>query len=488
MSHTTLRDPLLWQAIAEHPIGGPNATKSFVKRLARENCLTIDGAEAAILEYRRFCYLQCLSPTGLTPSHAVDQVWHLHLLHTRDYWQHFCAKVLGRELHHIPSVESAADGALFREQYAQTLAQYEREFGLPDAQWWPSLIDTFAASNWQWHNKLEQPRRRWFAGRVTPSLRRYLPLALLVIAALLLSLNVGAQLQAESIVAAKPSLNPLDYSGSEFLSFYLKMLFAAVVLSEVLRRVLTPKTEPGAMLSDAEIALLDGGEERAIQVLEVEQMAAGNLSYDAGTRLLKESRVGNRTAQDLANLRLMLGNSAHPLRQRLLAPLIQNLQHRGLLLDAAQRARIGWISVSPLLALMALGLAKINVGLTRNKPITFLILMLALTLILLLVQYARRPRISAGCKTWFQQQRERHKRVSAAPTQQEWGKAVALFGLTAISGTVLAEYVGWRQPVSSSSCGGSSTTSTSSSSDAGSSDSSGDSGGGCGGCGGGGGD
>lgn len=486
MQHA-LRDPTLWQAIANHPLGGEDAEKSFIKRLARENCWTMEAAHAAVLEYRRFCYLQRLSATGLTPSHAVDQVWHLHLLYTRDYWQHFCAKVLGRELHHVPSVESAADGALFREQYAQTLAQYEQEFGIPNVQWWPSLQDTFAASNWQWRNIVAQPPKRWFSAvRVSQSLRRYLPITLLVLGALLMSLSAGAQLEAEG-VALKPSLNPLDYGGSEFLGFYLKMLIAAIVVSELLRRFLTPKTQPVGVLSDAEMALLDGGEERAIQVLEVEQMAAGNLSYDPTTRLLRESGGGHRTAQDLANLRLMLGAGAQELRQRLLAPMIQNLQRRGLLLEPAQRARIGWLSALPLLALMALGVAKVNIGLSRGKPVMFLVFLLLLSLIVLAIQVARRPRISAGCKSWFRQQRQRHQRVRGAPTQQEWGKAVALFGLTAVSGTVLAEYVGWRQPVSSSSCGGSSHSSNSNSSC--SSDSGGDSGGGgCGGCGGGGGD
>ena len=47
------------------------------------------------------------------PSDEVDQVWHLHLTHTRDYWQRFCPKVLGRELHHEPGPA----GAAMRERY-----------------------------------------------------------------------------------------------------------------------------------------------------------------------------------------------------------------------------------------------------------------------------------------------------------------------------------------------------------------------------------
>ena len=490
--HPTLRDPLLWQAIAAHPLGGSQAAKSFVQRLAKENCWNLSQAEAAIMEYRRFCYLQRLSPTGLTPSHAVDQVWHQHLLYTQDYWRQFCGRVLGRDLHHEPSIGSSADGARFREQYAQTLAQYEREFGLADEQYWPGLLETFAPSNWHWQNSAVKAspsqRRRWLARPSTWSttLRRYWPVALVLIGALLLTLGVQAQVESMGAGAAQSS-NPLEYNGAEFLSFYLKMLFAALVLSEILRRVLTPKTEPSGKLSDPEIAYLDAGEDRALKVLEVEQIAAGNLVYDPATRLLQETHSvrGSRIAQDLAALRLTLGTTAHELRQRLLMPIMQSLQQRGLLLEPAQRSKIAWISVSPLLALLALGTAKVNIGLTRGKPIAFLVVLLIFTGIALLVQYSRRPRVSAGCKTWLKKERARLARVRTAPTQQEWGQAVALFGLSAIAGTALADYVGWRQPAASaSSCGsdGGSSYSSDSSSDSGSSDSGGS---GCGGCGGG---
>lgn len=495
MQQAKLSDPALWQAIAEYPIGGHAAAASFVKRLARENAWRPEQAQAALLEYRRFCYLQRLSATGLTPSHAVDQVWHLHLLYTRDYWQQFCGKVLGFELHHGPALGIPGDSTRFKEQYAQTLARYEQEFGPADAQWWPGLRETFAPSNWQWHNALKPTlpqrlrNRLSHAAGYSHTIRRYLPLALVLCLALMLTMGVHAQVEGMGVGSGQAT-SPLDYSGGEFLSFYLKLLLAAVVLSEILRRVMTPKTEPSGHLTPAEIALLDGGEERAIHVLEVEQMAEGRLSYDPTTRLLTDTSKarGPQLAADLAALRQSFGSGAQSIRHRLLKPLIDSLQRRGLLLEPGQRTRIALISLLPLLAPLAFGVAKVNIGLSRNKPVVFLVLLLIFTAIVLLVQFTRAPRISTGVKGWLKRQRAQHARVSAAPTQQEWGKAVALFGLTAVAGTALADYVGWRQPVSSSSCSGSSNSSDSSSSDS-SSDSGGDSGGsGCGGCGGGGGD
>lgn len=133
-----LNDPL-WQRIAVHPIGGPAAARAFTRRLARENIWSGPRAEAVIGEYRRFCYLACVAGVEVTPSDAVDQAWHLHLTHSRDYWDDFCGQVLRRPLHHGPGDGSAGDAARFARQYADTLDLYARLFGHPaPAEIWPA--------------------------------------------------------------------------------------------------------------------------------------------------------------------------------------------------------------------------------------------------------------------------------------------------------------------------------------------------------------
>lgn len=134
----------LWARIAAHPIGGPAAAAAFTRRLARENLWTIAHAQAVVQEYRRFCYLACTAGGEITPSDAVDQVWHLHLIHSRDYWEHFCPDVLRRPLHHGPGDGSSADAARFVRQYEDTLALYAATFGhAAPASIWPAPDQRF---------------------------------------------------------------------------------------------------------------------------------------------------------------------------------------------------------------------------------------------------------------------------------------------------------------------------------------------------------
>src|SRR5262249_50433300 len=106
-----LSNPDLWQCIQDFPIDDPGDAFSFSARLAHENGWSGATAAAAIEEYRKFIYLIGVSDSPLTPSEAVDQVWHLHLLYTRSYWTEFCGGVLCRPLHHEPTRGGAGHAA-----------------------------------------------------------------------------------------------------------------------------------------------------------------------------------------------------------------------------------------------------------------------------------------------------------------------------------------------------------------------------------------
>ena len=96
-------------------------------------------------EYGRFCFLAVVSPTPVTPSEEVDEVWHLHLTYSRDYWDVWCGAVLQAPLHHDPTPGGAAAQAVYRAQYAETLALYEGFFGLPPEALWPATHRRFGA-------------------------------------------------------------------------------------------------------------------------------------------------------------------------------------------------------------------------------------------------------------------------------------------------------------------------------------------------------
>jgi hypothetical protein len=122
------------------------AALPFTARLARENRWPKAYAARAIEEYRRFMYLAVVAGHPVTPSDQVDQVWHLHLLYTRSYWDAFCGGVLGRPIHHGPTRGGRQEGVKFHAWYERTLESYARIFGEPPpADIWPESAIRFGA-------------------------------------------------------------------------------------------------------------------------------------------------------------------------------------------------------------------------------------------------------------------------------------------------------------------------------------------------------
>ena len=113
----------------------------FTERVSMENCWSLEKSKKGIEEYKKFMILASISPTPVTPSDEVDQIWHLHIVHMRDYSQ-FC-KVLGKEIIHGPTEGGEVEDARYLKQYKYTLDFYEETFGEPDIEFWPSPQDRF---------------------------------------------------------------------------------------------------------------------------------------------------------------------------------------------------------------------------------------------------------------------------------------------------------------------------------------------------------
>ena len=128
---TSMQNEKLWHAIQEHQFDD-----GFASRLAREEKWSDEFALGAIEEYRRFLFLSQLADSPVTPSVTIDKVWHLHMTDTRNYWDGFCAKVLGKPLHHDVG-KSKADDVRHRDQFRNTRALYATVFDeiAPDIYW-----------------------------------------------------------------------------------------------------------------------------------------------------------------------------------------------------------------------------------------------------------------------------------------------------------------------------------------------------------------
>ena len=148
---------------------GPGDTLGFTRRLARDHGWAPAFAQSAVREYGRFCFLAVATPGPVTPSEEVDEVWHLHLTYSRDYWAVWCGQVLRTDLHHDPTKGGPAEQRRFRAQYAQTLAAYETFFGPPPPLFWPATHQRFAARP---RFRVLDTRRAWLLPRPGALLRR----------------------------------------------------------------------------------------------------------------------------------------------------------------------------------------------------------------------------------------------------------------------------------------------------------------------------
>jgi hypothetical protein len=116
-------EKVLWNEILNFEIDNPESTFTFTDRLCRENNWSMEYSLRAVLEYKKFMFLICISTNPQTPSDQVDQVWHLHLIYTQSYWLEFCTKVLKKEIHHGPT-KGVEERSLFKDLYSSTLELY----------------------------------------------------------------------------------------------------------------------------------------------------------------------------------------------------------------------------------------------------------------------------------------------------------------------------------------------------------------------------
>lgn len=133
----------LWKSIKSHEIGLGIEEYGFHNRLAYENNWSPNFTLEVIEEYKRFIYLLCRCEHPVTPSRDVDQVWHLHLLYTKDYWLEFVPK-LSKTPHHNPTRGGKDEGKKFIGYYENTLSSYRKIFKEdPPARIWPDSSSRF---------------------------------------------------------------------------------------------------------------------------------------------------------------------------------------------------------------------------------------------------------------------------------------------------------------------------------------------------------
>jgi hypothetical protein len=108
----------------------------LARRVALRCAVPLSKAMRAVDAYKKYVALHMAEPFNAHPmSGLVDEIWHEHILHTREYAQ-FCSRIIGWFLHHIPSTED--DETTTSEATQARLAQL---FGATDPRVWVSMTD-----------------------------------------------------------------------------------------------------------------------------------------------------------------------------------------------------------------------------------------------------------------------------------------------------------------------------------------------------------
>lgn len=134
----------LWYTLSNLQVRIAGAEYSFIERLQDENGWSTGYTERVVDEYRRFLFLCAVAGHAITPSEPVDQVWHMHLTYTHNYWGYLCANVLGFPLHHGPTKGGITEKVKYKDQYIATLESYQKFFDeTPPIDVWPNVDKRF---------------------------------------------------------------------------------------------------------------------------------------------------------------------------------------------------------------------------------------------------------------------------------------------------------------------------------------------------------
>ncbi|WP_224244917.1 TIGR04222 domain-containing membrane protein [Hyalangium gracile] len=295
-------------------------------------------------------------------------------------------------------------------------------------------------------------------------------------------------------------MNPLDWTGPEFLSLYIPLLAGGLGVALLLRYFLrAPSGEPllsAGRMDPYEVAALHGSD-TLIEAVTASLFHRRVLRVDGDRLATGETLPSNAAPIERSVFECVAtGNMKLETLRRALSPDVQHIQARlmrkGLLVDDAQALKAQLYPLMAYGAVLLLGLTKVGVGLANDRPVVYLVLLLCLGSLGLLFLWRRpwRSRLGDATLKALQSAHEplRTTAMAGESSQALSGPDLALaVGLYGPALLIPMGYSDLRQVMHPPSASGSSSDSSS----GGGSDSScgGDSdggGGGCGGCGGGG--
>jgi len=291
-----------------------------------------------------------------------------------------------------------------------------------------------------------------------------------------------------------------DLNGPAFLAFYAVMLLITAIWSFTRVRSAVNRFDRAGYypeLTDPyDTAYLAAGAPRVAQLAAVRLMQSGHVEWKSGftgKRLVFLTATGgglNAIERKMLNAIQQKGNRGLPVPEAYTAVLPEmralevKLAYLGLRPTEVERRGARLSAAFPLIALLVLGLIKLLIGIARDKPVGFLIILMIVALILTLVAGSSTRRLTRSGEELLAKLRMENRPRGNAPFEDVcWNLALmgpaVLAGIPAFSGIHRDLEKQMGHAASGSSGGGCGT------SGCGSGSSGCGGGGGCGGCGGG---
>lgn len=402
----------LWDRLRAFDPDDPASPLSFTRRLARENRWTDDYTRGVVDEYKRFAFLAVVAGHPVTPSDAVDQAWHLHLVYTRSYWDDFCGEVLKQPLHHGPTRGGSAESAKYHDWYAKTLESYRRVFGQePPADIWPAPDVRFGKDlrfvrvNLGTHWVIPRPDLRRaaeaFAAWRSPTLSRtrFPRRAVGSIAALVgLALLIGG-----CVAPGGPGLmgggGLAGMTWREFLKFYIPLALISIVLASFVRGRLRHQYEyegedwldeappiTAGKLDRYEAALLAHGPKRGVLVhVALVNLVGSGAVQIVGRGSAQATSHPLRSPGGLDPIEEIVVREARPepgpfhriiraVRDSTAAEQVEGrLIKEGLVIPRGSNLAIRSLPALLLAAVILLGAWRIPLGMSRGRPVGILV-------------------------------------------------------------------------------------------------------------------
>jgi uncharacterized protein (TIGR04222 family) len=179
--------------------------------------------------------------------------------------------------------------------------------------------------------------------------------------------------------------SPFDLRGPEFLKLYALLMAGGCIAAGLLRRLLRgPGGEPDAFdlqLDPYDAAYLNGGADAAITAAVATLLHRGDLKLRVGSLL---ERTGIQVPHGLHPVeRAVFSNvsdsttTSPPRLREIVRPYITSptLEARELIVPESRKPLIRFATLLPMLAVLTIGTMKIMVGLSRNRPVGFLVML-----------------------------------------------------------------------------------------------------------------